>query len=145
MITPRMRAQQPLVDAADRLQALVREGTHTGFASVALEDDPPSVVLFWKGSLPQPVRRLVDELRSTVRIVVRDATYSLDELLEESRRIISVDRSDTGVKIWSVGPLRDCSGLHVEIDRSTDTARAEQAISSPMKLEFRVSGPIVPA
>ena len=141
----RARAQQPLVEAGDRIQVLVRERRYGGFGMLAVEDDPPSVVLFWKGPLPRPVQHLVDELRSTVRVVVRDAIFSRDELLEESRRIIDLDRARTGVRIWSVGPLNDCSGLSVMIDRATDLARAERVIRSPMKLEFRVGGPIIPA
>ena len=62
MRTPRERAQQPLVEAADRIQVLVREREYGGFGVLALEDDPPAVVLFWKGRLPRPVQHLVDEL-----------------------------------------------------------------------------------
>ena len=141
MLTPRARAQQPLVEAADRIQVLVEEREYGGFASVALEDDPLSVVVFWKGPLPKPVQHLVAELRCTVGVVVRDAVYSLDELLEEAHRI--ADRSNIGVKIWGVGPLNDCSGLSVVIDRSADLARAEHEITSPMKLEFSYGGPII--
>lgn len=145
MLTPRARAQQPLVEAADRIQVLVSERHYGGFASVALEHDPASVVLFWKGPLPQPMQRLMDELRLTVRVVVRDAPYSLDELLEETRRIIALDPARIGVKIWTVGPLNDCTGLRVEVDRATDLARAERGIRSRMKLEFSIGAPIMPA
>jgi hypothetical protein len=143
MLTPRERAQQPLVEAADRIQALVNAREFGGFASVALEHDPPLVVLFWKGPLPQPAQHLIDELRSTVRVMVRDAPYSRDELLEETHRIMGPDRSRTGVKIWMVGPLNDCSGLSVVIDRSSDLAHAEREITSSMKLEFSFGGPII--
>lgn len=143
MLTPRERAQQPLVEAGDRIQVLVRERDYGGFGVLALEDDPPSVVLFWKGPLPQPVQHLVDELRSTVRVEVRDAIYSRDELRDEARRIIPADRSNIGVKIWGVGPLNDCSGLSVVIDRSADLASAKREITSPMKLEFSFGGPII--
>jgi hypothetical protein len=143
MRTPRERAQQPLVEAADRIQVLVDARDDGGFASLALEHDPPSVVLFWKGPLPQPVEQLVDELRLTVRVVVRDALYSLDELSREARRIIALDQTGIGVKIWSVGPLHDCSGLRVMIDRAADLARAKREITSPMKLEFSFGGPII--
>jgi hypothetical protein len=141
MRTPRERAQQPLVEAADRIQVLVREREYGGFGVLALEDDPRAVVLFWKGPLPRPVQHLVDEVRLTVRVVVHDAVYSRDELLEEAHRI--ADRSIIGVKIWGVDPLNDCSGLSVVIDRSTDLARAEHEITSPMKLEFSYGGPII--
>jgi hypothetical protein len=91
MRTPRERAQQPLVEAADRIQALVGAREYGGFGMLAVEDEPPSVVLFWKGSLPRPVQDLVDELRRSVRVVVRDAVYSEDELREEARRIVALD------------------------------------------------------
>jgi hypothetical protein len=143
MRTPRERAQQPLVEAADRIQVLVREREYGGFGVLALEDDQPAVVLFWKGPLPQPVEQLVDELRLTVRVVVRDALFSLDELSQEARRIIALDQARTGVQIWSVGPLNDCSGLGVVIDGAADLARAKREITSPMKLEFSYGGPII--
>jgi hypothetical protein len=145
MLTPRERAQQPLVEAADRIQALVGEREYRGFGMLAVEDDPPAVVLFWKGPLPRPVQHLVDELRRTVRVVVRDAVYSRDELLVEARRIAALDQARIGVKIWGVGSLNDCSGLSVVIDRSTDLERAKREITSPMKLEFSCGGPVIPA
>jgi hypothetical protein len=104
------------------------------------EDHPPSVVLFWKGPPPPPVRHLVDELHSTVRVVVRHAEYSETELIEESRRVMALGQSQVDVQIWSVGPLNDCSGLRVEIDETTDRALAERVITSRMKLEFSVGG-----
>jgi hypothetical protein len=143
MLTPLARAQQPLVEAADRIQVLLREREYGGFGMLALEDNPPSVVLFWKGPLPRPVQHLVDELRSTVRVVVRDAIYSGNQLREETHRIMALGRSLSGVKIWGVGPLNDCSGLNVMIDRATDLARAERVIRSRMKLEVSVGGPII--
>jgi hypothetical protein len=143
MLTARERAQQPLVEAADRIQALVGAREYDGFGLLAVEDEPPCVVLFWKGLLPQPVQDLVDELRGTVRVVARDAVYSQVELREEARRIAALDQARTGVKLWGVGSLNDCSGLRVVIDRSTDLARARREITSAMKLEFSFGGPIV--
>jgi hypothetical protein len=143
MRTPRERAQQPLVEGADRIQALVGAREYGGFGMLAVEDEPPSVVLFWKGPLPRSVQHLVDELRRTVRVVVRDAVYSQDELREEARRIAALDQARIGVKIWGVGSQNDCSGLSVMIDRSMDLAQARRKITSAMKLEFSVGGPIV--
>jgi hypothetical protein len=143
MLTRRERAQQPLVKAADRIQELVGEREYRGFGMLAVEDEPSSVVLFWKGPLPRPVQGLVDELERTVRVVVRDAVYSQDELREEARRIAALDQARIGVKIWGVGSLNDCSGLTVVIDRSTDLARARHEIASVMKLEFSFGGPIM--
>ena len=45
-------------EAASRIQVLVDEREYGGFTSLALEHDPPAVVLFWKGPLPQPVEEL---------------------------------------------------------------------------------------
>jgi hypothetical protein len=46
MLTPGARTQQPLAEAADRIQVLVRERDHGGFGALALPDDPSSEVLF---------------------------------------------------------------------------------------------------
>lgn len=128
MLPPAVRAQLPLVEAADRIQAVVHERDYGGFASVALKHDPPSVVLFWKGPLPQPVQHLVDELRREVAIDVRDARYSCRELRDETRRIKDLDLP--GLRITSVGPLSDCSGLRVTVDEGNDLARASREIVS---------------
>jgi hypothetical protein len=139
MVPPAVRAQLPLVEAADQIQAVVHERDDGGFASVALEQEPPSVVLFWKGPLPEPVEHLVDQLQQKVAIDVRDAHYSRRELRDESNRI--KDLGLPGLRITSVGPLGECSGLRVTVDKGNDLARAAREIKSRMRLEFEVQGP----
>jgi hypothetical protein len=88
---------------------------------------------------------LVDELRGEVAIDVRDAPYSREELLQESRRIRGLDLP--GLRITGVGPLRDFSGLRVNVDEGNDLTRAVREIESRMRLEFGVQRParLIPA
>ena len=48
-----MLAQQPLIHAADVLQAEVLRGADAGFAGIVLETD--HVALWWKGTVPAAI------------------------------------------------------------------------------------------
>ncbi|MGH3649841.1 MAG: hypothetical protein ACRDU9_03960 [Acidimicrobiia bacterium] len=139
------RAEGLMVEAADRIHALVREGAWQGFGSCVLDYDHYSLTVYSKGPLPQEVEDLLHELRGEVSIDVHAARYSSDELTEEAHRISGLELP--GLRITSVGPLRDCSGLRVTVDVGNDLARASREIESRMRLEFGVQPPprLIPA
>ncbi len=128
-----------MVEVADRIQVATRERRFDGFGSIVLNRDGHSVTLYWKGPLPREMDELVDELRREVAIDVREAPYSRRELRDETNRIKDLDLP--GLRITSVGPLGDCSGLRVTVDEGNDLARAAREIESRMRLEFEVQGP----
>jgi hypothetical protein len=129
------RAQEPLNEAAYRIQDAADEAGFEGFAATAVDVDTGRVILYWKGPLPRAMASLVDGLRSRVRVEVRRAAYSETELLAEAERVAGLDRAQTGVRIYSVGPLHDYSGLRVKVEEE-DLVRAEHVIDSPVRLEF---------
>ena len=133
------RADELRREAADRIQGLTGRRQFDGFGSIVLNRDGGSLTLFWKGALPQEMEELVDELRREVAIDVREAPYSKDELLEETHRIIDLDRP--GLRITSVGAMSDCSGLRVTVDEGVDLALASREITSWIRLEFGVQRP----
>jgi hypothetical protein len=141
------KRQARQVAAADRLQRLADDQRLEGFAGLAIEGDARAVILYWKGDVPDPVERLIRELRPRVDVEVRAAAYSLDELLTESQRIIRLGHTASGASIVGVGPLSDYSGLEVVLDSKAAVERGANEITSRIHLEFR-SGPrpdIVPA
>ncbi len=133
------RREEVRREAAHRIQRLTRERRLDGFGSIVLNSDTGSLTLYWKGRLPQGVDELLDELRREVAIDVRDAPYSKDELLHETHRIIELD--PPGVRITSVGPKGDCSGLLVTVDEGNDLTQASREIKSWIRLEFGVRRP----
>lgn len=128
-----------MVEAADRIQALVREGQCEGFGSVVLDDDDHSLAVYWKGTLPEEMEGLLQELRRQVVIDVHEALYSRDELRAETHRISALELP--GLHITGVGPIEDCSGLRVSVDVENDLARARREIESRMRLDFDVQPP----
>ena len=73
-----MRRQIPLAKAAGVIKSELERRAYAGFAGIALEDD--HVALWWKGALPERVRRAVATARSTAAVEVGAAAYSLAEL-----------------------------------------------------------------
>jgi len=132
-----------MVEAADRIQALVREGRCEGFGSVVLHYDDHSLTLYWKGTLPEEMEGLPHELRRQVAIDVHEALYSHDELRAETHRISALELP--GLHITRVGPIGDCSGLRVSVDVENNLARARREIESRMRLDFDLQPPAWPA
>ena len=128
-----------MVEAGDRLHDLVHEGAWEGFGSCVLDYDHYSLTVCSKRPLPQEVENLLDELRRDVSIDVHEALYSSDELIEEAHRISGLELP--GIRITTVSPLRDCSGLRMTVDVDNDLARASREIESRMKLGFGVQAP----
>ena len=130
------RAEELRRGAAHRIRGLTHERRFDGFGSIVLNRDGGSVTLYWKGGLPEAMDELVNELRRDVAIDVRGAPYSKDELIQETHRIIDLDPA--GVRITSVGPRGDCSGLRVTVDEGNDLTQASREITSWIRLEFGV-------
>ncbi len=112
----RMLAQQPLVTAADGIQDLVEREGLPGFAGTELDGD--TLVLYWHGAVPPALDRALARVRRDVPVRVHPTRYSLATLLAVARRLIDAYAASS-VRITSVGPLRDYSGLEVGVDPST--------------------------
>ena len=136
------RAEELMEEAADQIQALAREKRLGGFGSLVSDYDSYSLTVYWKGRVAGEMEELLNELRRQVAIAVHEAPYSWDELSEEAHRISALDLP--GLRITSVGPVPDCSGLRITVDVGDDLARASREIQSRMRLEFGVQPPAGP-
>lgn len=81
----RMRAQLPLVEAADVVSAEVRRGPAGGFAGISLAED--HVRLWWKGALPARVAAAVERAGDVAEVQVEPARHSEAELRAAAARL----------------------------------------------------------
>lgn len=72
------RRQIPLVKAASTIRHTIDPSANTGYAGLELQDD--RVVLWWKGTVPAPVRRAVGAAQRTAPVQIATAAHSLHEL-----------------------------------------------------------------
>ncbi|MFC4066247.1 peptidase [Actinoplanes subglobosus] len=79
------RRQIPLVQAAATIRRVVDQGANTGYAGIELQDD--RVVLWWKGTVPAPVRLAVGAARRTAPVQIGGAAHSLRELRAAGTRL----------------------------------------------------------
>lgn len=134
---PRLMRQTRLTDAADRILSLTNDRAFGGLGGTMIDHDAGTVVVFWNGSVPNEMARLVQNIRGQgTRVEMREAPHSYTELDAEARRIAGLDASDTGVHVTGAGILQDYSGIEVSV-APEDLDAAPAAIDSPFKLEFK--------
>jgi len=124
----RMLAQQPLIRAADIVQAEVLRGEHVGFAGIVLEDD--HVDLWWKGAVPSEVAAVV--AKSAVPVEIQSARHSNAELRAAADVIDA--RRDAKSAVHAVKIPADGSGLVL----GTTSAPAAAAFTSLVRVPVRV-------
>ncbi|MEV6494141.1 peptidase [Actinoplanes sp. NPDC051633] len=103
--------QVPLAKAASVIKNELERGAAPGFAGIALEDD--HVALWWKGALPERVRRAVTTARSTAAVKVGAAAYSLAELRAAGNRVRGALRAEKPRVKYAVDGSRIVVGMDV--------------------------------
>lgn len=132
----RMVAQQPLVRAADIVQAEVRRGPAGGFAGIVLEDD--HVDLWWKGTVPARVAAAVERARGQAEVEVERARFSNAELRAAAEEI----QARRGPAVHAVKIPADGSGLVL----GTTSAAATRSLAAGVDVPVRtvVEDPLAP-
>ncbi len=141
-VLERMRAQEPLAEAAERIRAVVDQGEADGFAGIGLGDG--DVILWWKGSPPRAVEEVVEEERSAVRVSVTEAAHSHAELEAALAPIADDIRATPGSPYYGVATETDGSGIVVFADDSVAGAEiperwgvpADMAVSLQIRPSF---------
>ncbi|OLF08594.1 chymotrypsin family serine protease [Actinophytocola xanthii] len=126
----RMLAQQPLVRAADVIQAEVRRGAHPGFAGISLAED--HVDLWWKGAVPARVLDAVDRARTRAAVEIEPAAHSEAELRAAARGLAAAR-----------GPASPVHAIKIPADGSglvlgTTSAAAARAVAPAVDVPVRV-------
>ncbi|MEU7900537.1 hypothetical protein AB0B45_47875 [Nonomuraea sp. NPDC049152] len=126
----KMRAQEPLKRAAEKVMAVARAGRgDTGFAGLSLEDG--FVQVWWKGRAP---RAAIAEARRAAAVRVAAAPYSQAELKAAAAPIREQMRADTEITFVTV--RTDGSGLTVGVSPAARSATPKTfAVSVPVTIE----------
>ncbi|WP_199439454.1 hypothetical protein [Umezawaea beigongshangensis] len=121
----RMLAQQPLVRAADVIQAEVLRGDAAGFAGIVLRDH--HVQLWWKGEVPKAITAAVGDATRHAPVRVEAAAHSNTEL-RAAAAVLDAKRGP-GSPVHAVKVPADGSGLvlaaHPGRDARSFTAAAD--------------------
>ncbi|GGP54481.1 trypsin-like serine protease [Saccharothrix coeruleofusca] len=125
----RMLAQQPLIRAADVIQAEVLRGGHTGFAGIVLEDD--HVALWWKGEVPEPITTAVARATRQAPVRVRPAAHSNAELRAAAAAIDARRGPDSPVHAVKIPA--DGSGLVLGTRPGAEAFTASLEVDVPVR------------
>ena len=123
----RMLAQQPLIHAAEVIQAEVDRGSDQGFAGIVLEED--HVALWWKGRVPAGVTAAVASAEKHVPVEIERAAYSNAEL-RAAAEVIEARKSAT---VHAVKIPADGSGLVLGTTDATATRALTTLVDVPVR------------
>ncbi|GAA2376017.1 hypothetical protein GCM10010404_34750 [Nonomuraea africana] len=140
-----MKAQAPLKDAADKIQAVLvqlpggtRDPRGHGFAGIKIEED--RLHIWWKGPLPRTVSTAIEKARSSVRVDVSEAKFSREKLLWEAEKIKKEVYGNPAGEIHGLLVKGDGSGLLA----ATDATVGANARSEVLKSYISMSSLTVP-
>ncbi|GAA1763070.1 hypothetical protein GCM10009681_37670 [Luedemannella helvata] len=122
-----MRAQVPLVAAANAIKAAVEATDQKGYAGIGLTGD--HVTLWWKGRLPATVASAVSAARGVAPVVVATAAHSRTELRAAARTA----RAATAGSGAEIKLAADGSGLLLAVDPKA-AAPATPTVDVPVKV-----------
>ncbi len=105
----------------------------SGFTEVEVDPDHNQIRLHWKGTPPQHVKRILAHLPKGVTAKVLPARYSKAELHTARSKLmrdgqlmdLRIPGSTTPVRITSVGPALDGSGLQIGYDEDRGVGRRD--------------------
>ncbi len=130
---PLMKAQEPLVEAAQRIIA----ARGSGFTSASISVPDQMVTVYWKGE-PARVARVMAQIRATgIKVVVHPARYSKAEQQARAQRIMAMaGQYRAKAEIVGVVLPGDGNGLTVKVQR-TATAPAMTRLQEQAARDFR--------
>lgn len=117
-----MRMQQRLNAVATSIQDVAKTLPDSGYASVVAAPENRELVLYWQGTVPASVQRVIDRESRGVPIRVLPAAYSEKQLLAE------VQRLGKDPAYAEVSPMVDGSGIRVKkVAGRTASVRVESS------------------
>ncbi|GAA1934351.1 hypothetical protein [Streptantibioticus ferralitis] len=106
-----------------------------GFTEVAVDPDHNDLRLYWKGTPPQRVKRILAHLPTGVTTKVFPALYSKAELHAARNKLLHggkpedlhIPGNTTPIRITSIGPAVDGSSLQIGYDEDHGTGKRDHA------------------
>ncbi|MET1074339.1 MAG: hypothetical protein ABWY11_16955 [Umezawaea sp.] len=139
-VQAKMLAQQPLIKAADVIQAVVDRDGPTGFAGIVLEES--TVELWWKGEVPAAVTDAVDSASKVAPVHISQAAHSNAELREAAKTVQA--RRALGSPVHAVKIPADGSRLVLGVYPRSDATSFTAGLDVDVPVEVVNEDPLVP-
>lgn len=117
----RMERQRPLVAAASAVRWEIERSDYPGYAGISLEES--AVALWWKGAVPDSMRRVVAQASRSAPVKVHAADHSMAELRNAATRL-RASWPGGGDAVQAIKLKADGSGLVVSVPSATSALRA---------------------
>lgn len=122
---------------ARQIQDVVSKSRLDGFTGLSLQGS--TLVLYWKGSVPQAVASVIATRPASVQMVVRNARFSLTEMDARERHIVAANKSVFGGKIVWIGLPGDYGAIQIAFDTTLVNAADLNALQNQVA---SISSPI---
>lgn len=138
---PRMVRQGKAQAVADAIDIAVRRYGLDGFTGTKVA--PDSVTLYWKGAVPQTIKRITD--RAKVRVDIRASRFSQKEFEAAAKNAIEHPPAGVTSEISSAGPTADFTALNVATAKPVTTTATPKVSAGGIPLRFTVEPSATPA
>ena len=141
-----MRKQIPLGQAADRIEAAIKNRATSGLSGFVVDPERNLLNVYWHGAMPTEVNRVVAtaEEAGAVRIAVHAAPYTRAQLEAETDRIAKSSMTGkSALQVSHVGPKADGTGLEVGVKvlpantPKLSAARASALLNTTVALDIQ--------
>jgi hypothetical protein len=128
-----LTAQNQLTATADSIVKAAGSSTETGYGSIRLSVGDNRLTVYWKGQVPQQVQSAIDARPAGMTVNVSPTNYSLTDL-QQQMTSLSSRAPAAGIKLTSVGPKPDSSGLQATVDGDITQAKEKLQSSIPLTI-----------
>ncbi|GAB1690997.1 hypothetical protein [Krasilnikovia sp. M28-CT-15] len=108
---------------AGQLRTGTDDGRRPGYAGIEINSHRRSVTLYWHGTLPRDVKRLVASQRERAPVELRSAPHSRRQLLDAADRVVRDAQARGDRSVLRVGVPVDGSALQVGVAEQGQDAR----------------------
>lgn len=143
----RVKVQTRLDAIDDRIRHVATDTPTSGLGNIVNDDDNGTIALYWHGTLPQNVAAEVQRaarLGTTVTVV--PSAYTWNQMEAESRRLIGQNtklQAASDVRVASIGPAIDASGLTAEVARPNAGPAAAKATATADPTSLARTSPLL--
>jgi hypothetical protein len=132
---------QALQDYAERLSAY---STSPGYGDVSIDHAASAVTMYWKGTAPADVSKIVANPPAGIHAALRPADFSNAELVDAQHRVLEGSEPAVRIRIADVEATADRSGLIVNLTGQgrVSAADLESVAQVPVRVQYGASKPV---